>query len=247
MTGICRRVLITGGSRGIGAGLVRSFAEAGYDVYFTYKSAADKAGELQAELTGKGFAVTSKRVDLERVAEIEELISDTASKEFDVLVNNAAVLKYVDFLTAKVDVWNEAQNVNVRAPFLLSQSFLAHMMERNWGRIINLTSIGGQWGGTLAVPYAVSKAALIGLTRSLAKLGASRGVTVNAVSPGLVGTEILAGEVGTAEYKKKVEGIPLGRIATVEEIAGVILFLAGDAAGYITGQTLNVNGGMYFG
>ena len=202
---------------------------------------------MQAELTGKGFAVTSKRVDLERVAEIEELISDTASKEFDVLVNNAAVLKYVDFLTAKVDVWNEAQNVNVRAPFLLSQSFLAHMMERNWGRIINLTSIGGQWGGTLAVPYAVSKAALIGLTRSLAKLGASRGVTVNAVSPGLVGTEILAGEVGTAEYKKKVEGIPLGRIATVEEIAGVILFLAGDAAGYITGQTLNVNGGMYFG
>jgi len=110
-----------------------------------------------------------------------------------------------------------------------------------------MSSIGGQWGGTLAVPYAVSKAGLIGLTRSLAKIGAARGVTVNAIAPGLVDTDIIAGEEGKAEYQRKVDNIPLQRIALPSEIAETTLFLASESAGYITGQTINVNGGMYFG
>ena len=247
MTQTKRICLVTGGSRGIGAGMVRAFAGAGHEVIFTYNKSEDSALALQKELAHKGKQATPVKVDLQNLPELEQLLAKVGETGIDVLVNNAAVLEYHDFRTTPVELWDQTQAVNVRAPFVLSQRLLPAMMERGWGRVINLTSIGGQWGGTLAVHYAVSKSALIGLTRSLAKLSANRGVTVNAISPGLVATDIIAGEIGTPEFKQKVANIPVGRIAEIEEIVLVARFLASDDASYITGQTINVNGGMYFG
>jgi acetoacetyl-CoA reductase/3-oxoacyl-[acyl-carrier protein] reductase len=242
-----KNVLITGGSRGIGAGMVRAFAETGHNVFFTYSASVEKAVALESELSQKEYSVTSLKVDLQHTLEIEQLISSIVTKDIDILINNAAVLNYCDFMTVPMDVWERTQSVNVLAPALLSKCLLPHMMKREWGRIINMTSIGGQWGGTLAIPYAVSKSALIGLTRSLAKLTADHGITVNAISPGLVATDIIAGEIDTDQFRQKKANIPMGRIAKVEEIVAVALFLASDMASYITGQTINVNGGMYFG
>lgn len=244
-----RRVLVTGGSRGIGAAVVRAFADEGCNVVFSFRREAEKAAAITAELSARDRLIEAVQVDLEHLEEADRLAATAQSLMggVDILVNNAAVLRYVDFLSLDMSLWDYTQSVNLRAPVELSRLLLPDMIERKWGRIVNLTSIGGQWGGTLAVPYAVSKAALIGLTRSLAKLGASSGVTVNAVSPGLVGTEIIDGERGTEEFARKVAAIPVGRIAEVEEVAEVVRFLASDQAAYITGQTINVNGGMYFG
>jgi acetoacetyl-CoA reductase/3-oxoacyl-[acyl-carrier protein] reductase len=242
-----KNVLITGGSRGIGAGMVRAFAKEGHKIFFTYRTNREKAISLQKELLSQQCKVTAWEIDFEKESDITKLISQIQDTDIDILINNAAILQYCDFRNISTELWVQTQSVNVRTPFLLSQKLLPKMMENNWGRIINLTSIGGQWGGTLAVHYAVSKTAIIGLTRSLAKLSARHGVTVNAISPGLVATEIIAGEIDTPEFKQKVANIPIGRIAQVDEIVNVAQFLASDRASYITGQTINVNGGMYFG
>ena len=121
------------------------------------------------------------------------------------------------------------------------------MKEKGWGRIINISSIGGQWGGFNQVHYAAAKAGLISLTMSLARIYSKYGITSNAVAPGLVATDMSSAELETDAGREKVRNIPMGRIATVEEVAWVVVFLAGEDSSYITGQTINVNGGMYFG
>jgi NAD(P)-dependent dehydrogenase (short-subunit alcohol dehydrogenase family) len=136
---------------------------------------------------------------------------------------------------------------NLRGPFACCQEVLPDMLERGWGRIINISSVGGQWGGTNQVHYACAKAGLNNLTRSLAKLYSARGVTTNTVSPGLVATGMIATELQTEAGREKVRNIPIGRIATPDEVAHVVAFLASDEASYITGQTVGVNGGMYLG
>jgi acetoacetyl-CoA reductase/3-oxoacyl-[acyl-carrier protein] reductase len=137
--------------------------------------------------------------------------------------------------------------VNLRGPFICVQECLPDMIECGWGRIINITSIGGQWGGFNQVHYAASKAGLINLTRSLAKLYSGSGVTTNAVAIGLVQTDMSAAELATEAGQEKVKAIPRGRLGTLQDIADTVAFLASDQADYITGQTINLNGGMYFG
>ena len=137
--------------------------------------------------------------------------------------------------------------VNLRGPFICAQECLPPMIRQRWGRIINITSIGGQWGGFNQVHYAASKAGLINLTRSLAKLYSAKGITTNAVAIGLVQTDMTADELSTNAGQDKVRAIPRGRIGTVQDIAETVVFLASDQADYITGQSINVNGGMYFG
>ena len=136
--------------------------------------------------------------------------------------------------------------MNLRGPFLAAQAVLPGMLERGFGRIVNLGSIGGQWGGTRQVHYACSKAGLEGLTRSLARLGAERGVTANAVAPGLVDTEMIADELASDDGRAKAAAIPAGRLGMPDEIAAAVAYLVSDDAGYVTGQTLSVNGGMLF-
>ena len=136
--------------------------------------------------------------------------------------------------------------INLRGPFICAQECLPDMIERGWGRIVNITSIGGQWGGFNQVHYSASKAGLINLTRSLAKLYSGKGVTTNAVAIGLVQTDMSAAELATEAGQEKVMTIPRGRLGTVQDIADTVAFLASDQADYITGQTINLNGGMLF-
>jgi NAD(P)-dependent dehydrogenase (short-subunit alcohol dehydrogenase family) len=162
-------------------------------------------------------------------------------------VNNAAIAQEKPFLEIADADWDRMLAVNLRGPFACAQEVLPGMLTLGWGRIVNISSVGGQWGGMLQVHYACAKAGLNNLTRSLAKLYSANGVTTNTVAAGLVSTTMIANELETEAGKAKVRNIPVGRIATPEEIADVVAFLVSDAASYITGQTINANGGMYFG
>lgn len=143
--------------------------------------------------------------------------------------------------------WDNMMAINLRGPYIFCQEVIPLMIKRDWGRIINIASIGGQWGGFNQVHYAAAKAGLINLTKSLARIYGKNGITVNSISPGLVDTDMIKNEIQTIGGMKKLEDIPLGRIAVSSEIAGIVTFLASNESGYITGQTISVNGGMYFG
>ena len=167
--------------------------------------------------------------------------------KINILINNAAIAQEKPFETITDEDWDNMMAINLRGPFILCQEVIPDMIEQGWGRIINICSVGGQLGGINQVHYAAAKAGLINLTKSLARIYSKNGITSNAVSPGLVDTDMAAQELTTPAGKEKVRNIPIGRIATAEEIANVVVFLASEKASYITGQTINVNGGMYFG
>ena len=164
--------------------------------------------------------------------------------DISILVNNAALAQEKPFETITDADWDRMLTVNLRGAFIAAQECLPAMLAQKWGRIINITSIGGQWGGMRQVHYAAAKAGLINFTHSLAKLYSGAGVTANAVSPGLVATDMIKKELASKAGKRKAAQIPAGRIAEPEEIAAGVVYLVSDAAAYVTGQTLNINGGM---
>lgn len=244
-----RTAFVTGGSRGIGRAIAMALARDGAAVALTYnvnRALAEEAvGQIVSE-GGKAIAVQMDVAERRSVKSAVEEIKDSLGP-VGVLVNNAAIAQEKPFDAITDSDWDSMLAVNLRGAVVCSQLVLGDMLQAGWGRIINITSIGGQWGGFNQVHYAAAKAGLISLTMSLARIYSSRGITTNAVSPGLVATDIAARELGSEEGKEKVRNIPVGRVATVEEVAAAVSFLAGDEAGYITGQTINVNGGMYFG
>lgn len=239
-----RRALVTGSGRGIGAEIARELALNGCEVVLHASRSVSAALKLANEIAVVGQTLEVIEADLSHEAGVTQLIQSAG--HIDILVNNAAIAQEKEFERISSDDFDRIIAVNLRAPFLLTQSLLPFMQKQNWGRIINIVSIGGQWGGTNQIHYASAKAGLIGFTRSIAKTYGSFGVTVNAVSPGLVATEMSAEEIERPEGKKKINQIPLGRVAQPEEVAAVVAFLASDRASYITGQTVNVNGGMLF-
>ena len=166
-------------------------------------------------------------------------------QNIDVLINNAAISQEKSFEKISDADWDHMLVSNLRSAFSFSQEVIPYMIKNKWGRIINVASIGGQWGGRNQIHYAASKAGLINLTLSLAKLYSKKGITVNAISPGLVKTKMVANELKTISGKNKIKQIPIGRIADVDEVANTVDFLCSNEASYITGQTINVNGGMY--
>jgi len=189
-------------------------------------------------------------VDVEQRDSIRSAIDRCVSHfsgPISILVNNAAISQEKPFDTITDEDWDHMLAVNLRGPFAFSQEVLLGMIKNRWGRIVNIASIGGQWGGHNQVHYAAAKAGLINFTRSIAKIYSKHGITCNAVSPGLVQTDMSSHELETEVGKEKVKNIPVGRIGTVEEVASAVLYLCSDEASYITGQTINVNGGMYFG
>ncbi len=242
--------LVTGGSRGIGKGIVSDLSEKGFKVAFTYKNNVQLAQNIEVELNDKGENVKSFQMSIEKresvvstICEINNYFNDSIS----VLVNNAAISQEKPFDTITDLDWEKMLKVNLQGPFICSQEAVPDMLKNKWGRIINITSIGGQWGGFNQVHYAASKAGLINFTQSLAKIYSHEGITTNAVAIGLAKTDMSGDELDSDEGKKKVDGIPIGRIGTIEEIANAVSFLCSEEASYITGQTINVNGGMYFG
>jgi NAD(P)-dependent dehydrogenase (short-subunit alcohol dehydrogenase family) len=233
-----RVALVTGGSRGIGRAAALALAEAGADVVITYRERADAAEEVVAALGGRAV-----RADLAAPGEAARLIDEVG--RVDVLVNNAGVLEQKPFEQITEADLDLTLAVNLKAVFLLSQAVMGPMRERGWGRIVNVASSGGQLGGPLAVHYSASKAGVIGLTRSLARVGAPH-VAVNCVSPGLIETEMTEPEIASPAGQDKLRQIPLGRAGHPDEVAAAIAYLA-TAAPYVTGQVLNVNGGLYLG
>ena len=247
MTLAGRVALVTGGSRGIGRAAALALAAAGADVAITYRERADAAEEVTAAIAALGRRALSVRADLGPGAEATRVIDEVSAGlgPVDALVNNAGVLEQKPFEQVTEADLDRALAVNLKAVFLLSQAVMGPMRERGWGRIVNVASSGGQLGGPLAVHYSASKAGVIGLTRSLARVGAPQ-VAVNCVSPGLIETEMTETEIASPAGRQKLDQIPLGRVGTPDDVAATIAYLAA-AAPYVTGQTLNVNGGLYLG
>ena len=244
-----RVALVTGGSGGIGRAIAATLAVRGYQVALTYATSERIARGIADGIEQNGGRAIAVRLIAEDRQAIRRAVDDVRERlgSISVLVNNAAIAQEKPFLEISDDDWDRMFAVNLRGPFACAQEVLPEMVRQGWGRIVNISSIGGQWGGVLQVHYACAKAGLNNLTRSLAKLYSGQGVTTNTVAAGLVATSMIANELDTPAGREKVRTIPAGRIATPEEIAGIVAFLASDEAAYITGQTINANGGMYFG
>jgi len=243
-----KKVLVTGGATGIGKSICIELAQSGYHVVCGYNSSSLAAQELGGREFNSGGAIYPELLNLSNLEELDfglEKISRNHG-EIGSLVNNAALSQHKDFFEITESDLDLILQINFKAPFYLSQKLLKGMQSHNWGRIINLVSVGGQWGGTKQVHYATSKSALIGLTKSIAKSYSLFGITCNAISPGYIDTQMLRTEASGDALKNLETTIPSGKIGTPEDVAQTVKFLISDGASYITGQTINVNGGILF-
>lgn len=240
-----RLAFVTGASRGIGRAIAIRLLEDGYFVACGYNHHQKDALDLEKKYSN-AFSV---QVDIRSRASVKasvQMVQKKFAASIDIIVNNAGIADEKSFEKITDADWDRMLETNLRGAFIVSQETLSTMRKRRWGRIVNIVSIGGQWGGMRQVHYAAAKAGLINFTHSLAKLYSSEGVTANAVAPGLVATDMTREELFSPEGKEKVARIPIGRLTTLEEIAAAVAFLVSDEAASVTGQTLNVNGGMLF-
>jgi 3-oxoacyl-[acyl-carrier protein] reductase len=242
-----RIALVTGASQGIGRACALELAKAGAVVALAARNEA-KLAEVAAEITAAGGQAAAFGLDVaseESIKNGAKAVIDSFGK-VEIVVNNAGITRDDLMMRMKRSDWDDVISTNLTGAFLLTQSLLRQMMKNRWGRIINITSVVGRTGQEGQVNYAASKAGIIGFTRSLAREVASRGITVNAVAPGYIETPMTT-VLGEKLREKMIEQIPLGRAGTDAEIAQPVVFLASDAAAYITGHVLDVNGGMYMG
>jgi 3-oxoacyl-[acyl-carrier protein] reductase len=237
--------LVTGASRGIGNAIAMALGGAGATVVGT-STTAEGASAFSANLASHGYNGRGVVLDVGNAASIDSLLQDleAAGQMPTILVNNAAITRDTLLLRMKPDDWDQVIATNLTSVFRLSKACLKRMMKERHGRIVNLTSIVGVTGNPGQANYAAAKAGVLGFTKSLAQEVASRGITVNAVAPGFIDTDMtraLSDEQRTALLAR----IPMGRLGSAADIAATVLFLCSDQAGYITGETLHVNGGMY--
>lgn len=234
-----KTVFINGGSRGIGAAMVRLFSENGYRVAFSYHQSEPEALLLEKECGAVGV-----RADSSNVSEIEKAVSFVLERfgGVDILVNCAAVSFFGLYTDIKEDEWEKLLAVNLKAPERYIRLFLPSMIFKKQGRIINISSMWGQVGASCEVHYSLTKAALIGLTKALAKELGPSGITVNAIAPGLIDTDMNA-HLSEKEKAALCEETPLMRVGTPNDVAECALFLAGKGGDFITGQVLCPNGG----
>lgn len=236
--------LVTGSTRGIGRAIAERLAREGATVVVTGRDGA-KAEAVAEELVsagGKGVGLPLEVADAESVNKVLKLIEERLGT-VDILVNNAGITRDTLLLRMDDEAWHEVLQVNVTGAYRLARGVLRGMMKKRWGRIINVSSVVGLIGNQGQTNYGASKAALIGFTKSLAREVATRGITVNAVAPGFIQSDMT--DVLTDEQKERLaEKIPLGRIGRPDEVASCVAFLAGDDAAYITGHTLVVDGGL---
>lgn len=240
-----KTAFITGGSRGIGRAIVRRLAADGWSVGIDYLQARDQALALEAELRGRGARALAVQAD---VADREALTAavnrvETALGPISLLVNNAGMARQCQFQDIEEDFWRRMFAVNVDGAFHAVQAVLPRMLHEKAGSIVNISSIWGQRGASCETAYSATKAALIGLTRSLAMELAPSGIRVNCVAPGVVRTDMVE-VLGRETLAALAEETPMGRLGAPEEIAEAVAFLAGDRAGFITGQVLTADGGF---
>ncbi len=237
--------LITGGSRGIGAACVRAFAEDGYAVAFLYNRSREQAEALVQTLRAKGRDVAAFRCDLADPAQIAAVLADILRtyRHIDALVNCAGIAHVGLFTDMTEDEWDRLFAVNVRSAFSVTKAVLPGMISRQAGAIVNVSSMWGEVGASCEVAYSATKAALIGMTKALAKEVGPSGVRVNCVTPGVIDTDMNA-QLTDDDRTALADETPLGRIGAAEEVAQTILYLCGDGASFITGQVLGVSGGL---
>jgi len=243
-----RSAVVTGGSRGIGRAIAIRLAEAGADVALTYRERADEANRVVHEIESTGRHAIALQMDVTKRESVEQMARDArrALGPISVLVNNAGINKPTDFDRVTDADWDEILSANLRGPFVCAQVFLPLLAESGKGAIVHIGSVSGQYGGPRTAHYAASKAGLISLSQVIARFGAKDGTRSNVVAAGLIASDMAAAGMAAASVQKAAENILLKRFGTTTEVADAVLFLASDASSYITAQTLNVNGGLYF-
>ena len=238
-----RVALVTGGSRGIGAAISVALKAAGYKVAASYAGNDDAANAFKAE-TGIAvykWDVSSYEACVEGIAKVEAELGPV-----DVLVNNAGITKDAMFHKMTPDQWNAVINTNLTGLFNMTHPVWTGMRDRGFGRIVNISSINGQKGQMGQANYSAAKAGDLGFTKALAQEGAAKGITVNAICPGYIGTEMVRAIPEKVLNERIIPQIPVGRLGEPEEIARIVVFLASDDAGFITGSTVSANGGQFF-
>jgi 3-oxoacyl-[acyl-carrier protein] reductase len=236
--------IVTGASRGIGRAVARTLASAGASVVAGARG--DNAAEVVAEITAAGGKAIAVTLDVTDAASITEAVAKASSTfgKVDILINNAGITRDTLMLRMKRDDWDAVIATNLTGAFTCTQAVLKGMVKQRYGRIVTISSVVGQSGNAGQANYAASKAGLIGFSKALAREVASRNITVNVVAPGLIDTDMTRA-ITDAAQQDWAASIPLGRLGTPDDIAAAVCFLASDAASYITGHVLAVNGGMY--
>ncbi len=237
--------LVTGASRGIGREIAKKFAEQGANVAFTYLSSIEKGQALEAELAAYGIKAKGYRSDASDFAAAEQLVVDVVADfgTLDILVNNAGITRDTLLMRMSEEQWDEVLRVNLKSVFNLTKAATKPMMRAKSGSIINMTSVVGLMGNAGQANYSASKAGIIGFTKSIAKELGSRNIRSNAIAPGFIETE-MTGELNEKALEDWLKNIPLKRAGQGEDVANACVFLASDMSKYISGQTLQVDGGM---
>jgi len=240
-----KNVLVTGATGGIGRAVAEAFCKCGYNVALHTHSKTDSANKLALE-AAKNYGVKTCAVsaDISKGKEVEEMFRRLENDfgKIDVLVNNAGVSLVSMLCDTTEEDWDRVMDINLKGAFLCSKAVCGNMVHNKWGRIINISSVWGVCGASCEVAYSASKAGLVGFTKALAKELAPSGITVNAVSPGLIDTEMNS-HLSEGDVKTLCDEIPVGRMGTPEEVANAVLFLASEGASYVTAQNITVDGG----
>jgi 3-oxoacyl-[acyl-carrier protein] reductase len=242
-----KNAVVTGSSRGIGKAIALGLAEAGADVIVTFREKRAEAEAVVSQIAAMGRRAIAFPLDVTVRASVEALAKD--ARDFgpiSILVNNAGINKPTDFDQVSDADWDTILATNLRGPFVCAQVFLPLLKEAGGGSIIHIGSVSGQYGGPRTAHYAASKAGLISLAQVIARFGAPHNVRSNTVAAGLIASEMAAAGLANAAVQKAAETIVLKRMGTTREVADAVVFLASEASTYITAQTINVNGGLYF-
>lgn len=238
-----KKVLVTGGSRGIGKEIVKIFLEEGADVHFISTSPSPHLEEMESLAAANEASLTWHQGNVADEAQMIAIVEPLAKEGLDVVVNNAGITRDGLIFRMSLEQWEQVMQVNLTSAFIISRIAASQMIRKRTGAIINMSSVVGVTGNGGQCNYSASKAGMIGLTKSLAKEVSSRGVRVNAVAPGFIDTDMTK-DLGDKIMEELKKQIPLGHTGSGRDIAEAVLFLASDKASYITGQVLNVDGGM---
>jgi 3-oxoacyl-[acyl-carrier protein] reductase len=238
-------VMITGGARGIGKAIAENLARKGADLAIADIS-AEGAAETAKELASFGVRTTSVKLDVSRSAEVAKAFEDIGRElgRLDILINNAGITRDGLILRMKEEDWDSVININLKGVFLCSKEAVKMMVKQKYGRIVNIASVVAFMGNPGQANYSASKAGIVGLTKTTAREYASRAITVNAVAPGFISTA-MTDALPENVRQEMLQSIPIGKFGSVDDVANAVVFLASPEAGYITGQVIHVNGGMY--